>query len=207
MMEEKKKQLIEELIELEYDAFDKTRNVGGRAACQNDWPTFHIMRESQYMTWNEDMLESYIADFKMANERGWNLITEKYARMMESTVPQEYELLKDSLPVLNDWQKKVIEQIVEIQVEWMEDFAKKHPNISSRARLIHTYEDQPDDTSYETYLRGELGTYSGETLSKYAAFIVNLARDKKNLAEMIMENTVRLYGYSSFDDVKELEFY
>ncbi len=201
-----KKELIETLVELEYEAFDKTRNVGGRAACQNDWPTFNIMRSSQYMTWTEEMLECYIRDFKEANAQGWNLITEKYARMMESTVPEEFEQLKDRLPVLSDWQKKVIEQIVEIQVKWMEEFSEEHPNISSRARLIHTSEDQPYDTSYETYLRGELGTYSEETLAKYAEFIVKLSQEKKNLAEMIMKNTIELYGYSSFDEIKELEW-
>ena len=75
-----------------------------------------------------------------------------------------------------------------------------------RCRKIHTYEDEPDDTSYETYLRGELGTYSEETLSKYAAFIVKLTKEQKNLAEMILQNTIEFYGYSSFDEVKGLEF-
>lgn len=205
-MDNKKQKLMEELISLEFEAFDKARNVGGRAACQNDWTTFNIMRTSQYMTWDEELLASYIADFKSANQKGWNLIAEKYARMMESTVPEEFKQIEDTLPVLSDWQKEVIEQVVEIQVGWMEDFSKEYPNISSRARVIHTSEDRPDDTSYETYLRGELGTYSEKTLAKYAAFIVSLAREKKNLAEMIMENTVKLYGYSSFDEVAELEF-
>ncbi|MCR5736284.1 MAG: DUF4125 family protein [Eubacterium sp.] len=201
-----KEQLIEKLIELEYEAFDKTRNVGGRAACQNDWPTFYIMRKSQYLTWNEEMLESFLSDFEEANARGWNLITEKYARMMKSTNPAEYDQIKEILPVQSEWQKNVIEQIVEIQVGWMEEFSKEHPNISSRARVIHTSEDQMDDTSYETYLRGEIGTYSEETLAKYAAFIVGLAKEKKNLAEMIMQNTIELYGYSSFEEIKELEW-
>ncbi len=201
-----KKQLIDKLVEMEFEAFDKARNVGGRAACQNDWPTFQIMRTSQYLTWTEEMLESFIHDFEVANAKGWNLIAEKYARMMETTVPEEYKQIKDQLPVLSDWQKQVIEQIVEIQVDWMEEFSKEHPNISSRARVIHTSEDRPDDTSYETYLRGELGTYSEDTLAKYAAFIVDLIGEKKNLAEMIMKNTIELYGYSSFEQVKELEW-
>ncbi|MCR5736854.1 MAG: DUF4125 family protein [Eubacterium sp.] len=201
-----KKQLIDKLVEMEFEAFDKARNVGGRAACQNDWPTFQIMRTSQYLTWTEEMLESFIHDFEVANAKGWNLIAEKYARMMETTVPEEYKQIKNQLPVLSDWQKQVIEQIVAIQVDWMEEFSKEHPNISSRARVIHTSEDRPDDTSYETYLRGELGTYSEDTLAKYAAFIVDLVGEKKNLAEMIMKNTIELYGYSSFEQVKELEW-
>lgn len=201
-----KKELIETLVTMEFQAFDKTRNLGGRAACQNDWDTFYIMRASQYLTWDEEMLESYIRDFYEAEQAGRNLITEKYGRMMESTVPEEYAQIKDCFPTLSSWQKQVIEQITAIQVQWMEEFSKKYPNISSRARKIHTYEDEPDDTSYETYLRGELGTYSEETLSKYAAFIVKLTKEQKNLAEMILQNTIEFYGYSSFDEVKGLEF-
>lgn len=201
-----KQELIDTLVEMEFQAFDKTRNKGGRAACQNDWDTFYIMRASQYLTWNEEMLESYIQDFYEAEQSGRNLITEKYGRMMESTVPEEYAQIRDCFPELSGWQKQVIEQITAIQVAWIEEFSAKYPNISSRARKIHTAEDKPDDTSYETYLRGELGTYSEDTLAKYAAFIVELKKEHKNLAEMIMRNTIEFYGYSSFEEVKGLEF-
>ena len=34
----------------EFEAFDKVQNEGGRASCQNNWPTFKVMRMSQYMT-------------------------------------------------------------------------------------------------------------------------------------------------------------
>ena len=44
--------LAEKIAELEFEAFDKVKNEGGRADCQNDWATFSIMRKSQYLTWN-----------------------------------------------------------------------------------------------------------------------------------------------------------
>ena len=68
--------LVEHLIKLEFVAFDKTRNEGGRASCQDDWETFHIMRKSQYLTWTREMLLSFIEDFENATSLGRNLITE-----------------------------------------------------------------------------------------------------------------------------------
>ena len=46
-------------------------------------------------------------------------------------------------------------------------------------RDITSDADQIDNTSYETYLKGELLTYSEELLKLYAQFIVNLAREGK----------------------------
>ena len=194
---------VNELVMLEWQAFDKVVNEGGRASCQDDWETFSIMRRSQYETWTDEMLESYIDDFYTANERGWNLITEKYARMEESMAPEEYAKIKDELPPVSDKKKAIVDQIVDIQVAWMEEFAAKYPKAAANARSIHTSEDAADNTSYETYLRGELLTYSDNTLALYGQFIVKLAGNGKNLAFMIMENTAGAYGYDSLDALEE----
>lgn len=197
-----KKALINEIVTLEWEAFDKVENEGGRAECQDDFNTFSIMRTSQYYTWTEEMLKSYIHDFRMANEKGWNLITEKYGRMMETTAPLKYKEIKDSLPPILDKKQEIIEEIVSLQVSWMEAFAEKYPKAAGNARSIHTSEDGPYNTSYETYLRGELSTYSDETLDLYGRFVVKLYEENKNLAEMIMSNTALLYGYDSLDDLE-----
>lgn len=194
---------IEKLIQLEWEAFDQVKNEGGRADCQEDWNTFSIMRKSQYLTWTEPMLISYIHDFKEANQKGWNLMTEKYGRMMESTNPLKYEQVKAALPFIDLEKKAVIEEIVAVQVGWMEEFAKQYPKAAGNARSIHTFEDHEWNTSYETYLRGELGTYSPSTLEQYGRFIVELSRTGKNLSEMIMGNTALLYGYQSLKEMEE----
>lgn len=198
-----KDRLIQKLVLLEWHAFDKTENRGGRADCQDDWNTFSIMRKSQYMTWSIPMLQSFIDDFERANERGWNLITEKYARMMESTAPEEYEQIKDSLPGIPADKKQIIEEIVKIQVGFMEECAEKYPKAASNARSIHTSEDSLWNTSYETYLRGELSTYSDRTLELYGRFITELCRQGKNLAVMTLSNTAVLYGYESLEDLED----
>ena len=93
-----------------------------------------------------------------------------------------------------------MEEIIKIQVGWMEVFAAQYPGMAQNARRIHTSEDMPWDTSYETYLRGEIGTYSDTMLKLYGQFIVSYARQGKNLAFAIMEETVKMYGYTNLEE-------
>ncbi len=195
--------IIEEIVELEWNQFDKVKNEGGRADCQDDFATFSVMRKSQYMTWNEELLISYRNDLIEANRRGWNLIMEKYARMMKSTAPKTYAELEKDLPVLSEKRIAIQEEIVKIQVTWMEEFASKYPKMADNARSIHTSEDHAYNTSYETYLRGEIGTYSETTFVLYGRFITTLMQSGKNLAYETMTNTAKLYGYESVEDAEK----
>lgn len=196
-------ELVEEIARLEFEAFDKVHNEGGRASCQNDWFTFSIMRKSQYLTWNRTMLAQYLYDFHREYLRGHNLIEEKYGRMMESTAPEQYEKIKSRFPQLTEDKKEIIEQICRVQVSWMEAFAMEYPALADNARSIHTSEDNPFNTSYETYLRGELGTYSDKMLELYGRYIVGYAKQGKNLARDIMGNSVRMYGYKDIDEAEK----
>ena len=85
----------------------------------------------------------------------------------------------------------------------MEEFAAKFPHLAGNARSIHTYEDTEYNTSYETYLRGELGTYGEETFVLYGRFIASLLQEGRNLAYETMNNTARMYGYESVEDAEE----
>lgn len=198
-----KEEYVEKIVALEWKQFDKVENEGGRADCQNNWNTFSIMRKSQYLTWTEELLASFYQDLMDAEEKGWNLITEKYARMMESTAPEKYAELEKDLPKRSEERIAIQEEIIKIQVGWMEEFAGKYPKMAGNARSIHTSEDTPYNTSYETYLRGELGTYSEETLILYGRFIVSVQQAGKNLAYEIMNQTALLYGYVSVEDAEE----
>ena len=200
-----KEELAAAIAEAEFDAFDKVRNAGGRASCQNDWGTFSIMRKSQYLTWEKDMLIRYLCDFLSAEEAGRNLIEEKYARMMESTAPEEYAKIASYLPPLSEEKKQVMEAIIQIQVGFMEEFAGKYPYLAANARTIHTAQDRMDDTSYETYLRGELGTYSDKLIEMYGRFVAGLAKEGRNLAAMTMENSAILYGYEGLAQAEDAE--
>ena len=85
-----KEDLIASIVALEWEMFQNVNNVGGRAACQDNFETFSVMRSSQATAWSEAALASYLEDLTDAQENGRNLLTEKYARMMEFTAPLEY---------------------------------------------------------------------------------------------------------------------
>ncbi len=190
------------IAKAEFEAFDKVQNEGGRASCQNNWPTFKVMRMSQYMTWDEDMLLQYLYEFKTNYANGRNMVEEKYARMMASTAPEEYAAFADKLPQNSKEKQEIMEQIIALQVKWMEEFAQQYPKLADNARTIHTNEDLPYDTSYETYLRGELGTYSDKLIEMYGRYVVEYAKNGKSVAREIMANTVRFYGYKSFEEAE-----
>ncbi len=54
-----KRQLVNEIVDLEWGAFGEVQNEGGRAGCQDNRETFDIMRTSQYLVWTEEMLLQY----------------------------------------------------------------------------------------------------------------------------------------------------
>ena len=191
--------IVDKIVRLEFSAFDKVQNVGGRASCQNDWPTFYVMRKSQYLTWNRTMLMQYYYDFQREFQLGHNLIEEKYGRMMESTAPWEYDQIKEHFPYISPGKKAIIEQIVALQVGWMEEFAQKYPHMAENARSVRTGEDNLYNTSYETYLRGEISTYSDKMLELYGRYVVEYAGEGRNLAYEIMSNSARMYGYKDVD--------
>ena len=194
---------VERITRLEFETFDTVQSMGGRAACQDDWETFSIMRRSQYRPWPEELLSAWTAYFAEEAEKGHNLITEKYARMMESTDPQIYAGFRNQLPELTEEFVQLREAIIAIQIPWMEEFAAKYPCLASRARTIHTKDDSEYETSYETYLRGELSVYPFSILYEYGRWIVSLYHAGKNLSRMTMEETVHAYGYATLEEAEE----
>ena len=128
---------------------------------------------------------------------------EKYARMMKSTNPEKYLEFEKDIPVLSEKRIAIQEEIIKIQVAWMEAFAEDYPKMAGNARSIRTIEDSEYNTSYETYLRGEISTYSEKTFILYSKFIVSLLKEQSNLAKAIMEHTAKLYGYESLVEAEE----
>jgi hypothetical protein len=150
----KKEDLISKIISIEWDMFSNVKNRGGKASCQEDPVTFRILRTSNFMTWSEPVLESYVSDLETANLAGRNLMTEKYARMEGIIAP----LNPDGLPL--------IDKIVKRECKWLEDMQEKYPGMKM-ARPIYSSQDTPAVVSSETYLSGELETYSPKTLELY----------------------------------------
>lgn len=199
----KKERFIDAVVDIEWIQFQQVHNEGGRASCQDDRETFEIMRKSQFLAWTEEVLESYLQDLRDAWKDGWNLLTEKYARMMESTAPEEYERFREILPKRSGKRIRMQEELISQEIWWAEDFSRRFPNLGGTGRKIYTSEDTPWDTSQETYLREEISTYSDRTIALYAAMIREMEERGENLTEQILGFMVRFYGYDSLEQAEE----
>lgn len=196
-------ELICDIVRTEFEAFDKVKNKGGRAECQDDFNTFNIMRKSQYMLWTKEMLVQYLYEFSLSLKLGRNMIEEKYGRMMKSTAPEEYEEIKDSFPAIGAEKERIIDVIVEIQTNMMSAFAKSYPKLAENARSVSSDDDNMYNTSSQTYLKGEISTYSDKMLELYGRFVADMHSKGKNIAEETIRNTVKLYGYSSLAEAEK----
>lgn len=192
----------EHLIAREWELFQKVNNEGGRAACQDDHTTFVIMRSSQFALWSEELIDSYSEDLDEAGAQGRNLLAEKYAWMMEKTHPEQFALLREQLPRLSQEMLADIRAIVDKQLAWMRAYQQKYPLLAAGNRALMSEEDTVWDTSFETYLEGELKTYSPETVKKLRSFVEELEAAGKNLALLTMAATVKSYGFASLDQAE-----
>ncbi len=123
--------------------------------------------------------------------------------MMASSDPVYYETIADKLPVIDQDKLDIINAICEIEVIMKEDFNKQYPLLAKQSRMIHSYEDEKEETSFETYLRGELLTYSSQSLYLYGKMLVEMINHKRNIVTDIMQETVKLYGYHNISEAQE----
>ena len=194
------KELIVKIVDMEWSMFQNIPNIGGRAYCQEDEKTFRVMRSSQLTAWSEAVLESYLDDLIEAESLGMNLLTEKYARMMEFTNPAEYDDISEYLLPLQQDAKSLIDWIVEIHLAWNKEIDARFPNIRKRGRVISSSNDTPCSTSLETYLRGELATYSLRTLDLYYQNLLEQKQQNVNGAQIILEAMMQQYGFNSLEE-------
>ncbi|MEG0368167.1 MAG: DUF4125 family protein [Coprobacillus sp.] len=195
--------MIDEIIKREWKYFTKVSNVGGRAKCQDDFDTFYKQRTAQFKAYDEMTLKCYLDDLKRYEDINFNPMMLKYAYMMKSSDPKSYQELESCLPKKDSMVLELIDTIVEFEVIMREEFDAQYPHIASLSRHAHSSDDQEDDVSFETYLRGELMTYSPKTLYHYGQMIVDMLNKGINMITLIQEETVRLYGYQSLDDAEE----
>jgi hypothetical protein len=199
-----KEKLIDQIVELEWEMFSNASNIGGKASCQNRPKDFEIARRAQALTWSEAVLESYLEDLIAAKKEGRNLMTEKYARMMESTSPSEYAEIADMIPPVPPETLDLIDKIIEIHREWDAEVSRKFPHIRAKGRPFSSSQDSFQVTSSETYMRGELATYSPKTLQLYYEHLLQQKAENINADEMTLAYTMKEYGYSSLEELEEI---
>lgn len=194
---------VDLLVEEEWEDFTNVHNRGGRADCQDDKFTFTVTRTSQFLSWTEEMVESYREDLAEAKRLGRNLPAEKYAWMMEKTTPAEFAAIRHLLREPTPAAEKLIEKIVTAQVRWFKEYAKAYPCLAGGNRSGETDAGSLGGTSFRTYLTGELHTYSERTLSLYAAYVDALLAENRNLGLMIMTEQMKFYGFASLEEAEK----
>jgi len=194
-----KEKIIEKILEKEWKYFSNLNNIGGRADCQDNREDFIIMRKSQWETFNEETLLSYLEDLNSKN----NPLFQKYAQMMKYNSPEEYEKIKDILEKSSDEKTDLVNKIMFIYMEWEKEFFERYPIFSSMGRPLYSSEDNDIETSIETYLRGELLSYSEKTLKLYLDYVIDNKEKNINLAIKNMDNLARMQGFNDSNDVEE----
>lgn len=197
-----REQLIQHILEEEWEMFTTVNNVGGRAECQDNRATFAIMRVAQLSVWNEEVLVSYLLDLLEAKEAGRNLMTEKYAHIMEKTHFQEYEQIKDFLLPVSPYAKLMVEAILKIYAVWEKEFAITYPRVRKRGRTDSPNAAITGEASVEDYQYGELMTYSERTLRAMLEYIGEHPDDNLYLKEI--SNMIKPYGFQTIQEAEDM---
>ncbi|MBU4009243.1 MAG: DUF4125 family protein [Proteobacteria bacterium] len=200
-----RKELTKSILELEWEMFTNVANADGRASCQDDRPTFMIMRKAQADIWDMDTLSSYSNDLKAAKENKINLMTIKYARMMEITFPDEYEAIKNELPPVSPRSRELVDEIVKYHLNWSIEASGKYPKLFSLGRPVTAANSRIGhfSASIDNYLQSELLTYSEATLELCLKNTLEAVRNDVNLSLEILKNTAKSYGFETLDAIEE----
>ena len=188
---------VQELLDLEWRLFDAAPQAGRRSAQFEDREQFIVTRSAQLAVWSPELLESWRQDLLSAQMEGRNPINEKYIYMLERVDPEQYASLKSVLPIASMEKLWLVDWICQAQITWQEALIMKYPRLTQHSRAIHRSADNQDRVSFETFVRGELMTYSVNTLRLYAYQIEKAQKSGKNLCETTLENTVHLLGFQS----------
>ena len=195
--------LIQKIIDDEWELFH-TVNGDYAVSCQNDRPTFEIMRRAQYEAWSREALELYAADLAAASAAGRNIVREKYIHMMRSTAPEDYANFAAELPPVSEEKEALVAKIWAIHAEQNERMRARYPFIALGGRPAYKKDEIAGWPSIENYQTSELLTYSEATLRALLAHIEALTAEGKDFAYIVREKTVLGLGYPDMDTAERV---
>jgi len=182
------KDVIEKILAIEIEMFLSVPSANP-STCQQYPESFKVHRRAQFSPWSLPTLESYLRDLENARSAGINLMTQKYARMDNLVAP------------LNG--NPLIDVITTSYCALQRAMKEKYPGILSQGRPLSSAEDSDSMTSFETYARGELETYSDATLALLHKDIQGKLAQGISPTEEVYECLVRQLGYSSLEDAEK----
>ena len=193
-----KQDFIRKIVDIEWAMFTSVNEGEARADCQDDRVTFNGMRIAQYDAWSPETVISFLNDMENARMNGRNLVEEKYIHMMKTTEPARYSALFERITVPTDNASALAKEVSDILLEQTRVLFEDFPYVSGHGRPLYSTLDY-GEISVETYQLSELMTYSEKTLATLLAHVKELAKAGVSLARVILENTVKFYGYESLD--------
>ena len=122
--------------------------------------------------------------------------------MMASTAPERFRELEPFLPPLPEENRRLAEEITAVHCRWMQEHAQRYPALTSRGRVLFTSQDTEWETSSETYLRGELQTWSADLLRGYLDYVKSCEEKGINLVTEQDRKTVVQYGYATLEEAE-----
>jgi hypothetical protein len=182
-----KDKIIDAILEIELRMF-LTVNPVQTSGCQEYPESFKLHRRAQFAPWSEEALGSYLDDLRAAQERGENLMRRKYARMQGLLPPAESD--------------PVLEEIVRLKMDWQAAMFRDYAAVMSGARPLTDENTQAQMTSFETYARGELETYSERTLKLLHRDLLAMQASGESLSEKVYDHLVRASGYASLGEAE-----
>lgn len=183
----KKREMVDAIVDREWLQFTNTINIGQRSYCQDQKSSFYLSRKAYLNIYDEEILSSYLSDLETAERKGIHLVTQKYAYMMESTDIENFNKIKDQILPLSDKKSNIVESIMYIYVQWLKELEQSEGDKGSRP--LFSTSDSVNSTSAETYMRGELKSYSDMTLVKILGFFLSHAGLGNNL---VLQNLEKL---------------
>ena len=113
----------------------------------------------------------------------------KYARMQGLLPPVE------SSPVL--------EEIVRLKMDWQRAMFRDYPAVMAGARPLTAESTRAQMTSFETYARGEIETYSKRTLGLLHRDLLEIQARGESLSEKVYDYLVRASGHASLAEAEK----
>lgn len=170
--------LITDVVSNEWEMFTNTNNIGRRSSCQDQKGNFIASRAAYWNMFDEQVLSSYLKDLSNAKSNRINLAAQKYGYMMESTDPDYFKTIKHLLAPVSNKKLKLVDSIMLIYMKWEESLISS--SLDNKNRVLYKQYDSKYNTSVETYMRGELTSYSEETLSLILAQFLKNVSDGEN---------------------------
>ena len=171
--------IINRIVEYEWEMFQHLTPTQRTLACRNNKYMFLLMRSSQWKVYPLNVQASYLNDIHQA-------LFERYAYMMILTRDLIEDEVTKILPGIEKEKEDLVDKIIKHHKVWYESVANKLPTATSAGRPM-VYGGVGDIDVF-TYLKGELFTYSINTLINILEAEKMMISQNKNLVIEIYKN-------------------